>query len=551
MGAELRVAAQRSREEVARLTLAGICDAGAGAHPERRALVIGSESRTYGELRERAERRARQLLGLGARRGDAVGVLLPNCIEYMEYVLGAAMIGAVVVPMNIRFKSRELHHLISDSGMKILLTCSAVEGVVDFVSLLADTLPGLRDAADPRHLDLPSAPALRAIVSLAGTAPFLLPESACAPHDGPLPERPTPQDAFLILYTSGTTANPKGCIVPHRGITSNAWAIVEMFGLGADDLWWCPLPMFHIGGLVFGITMLAAGGTYVGMTHFDPEAALDMIERMPPTFFYPLFPTITLPIVDHPRFATLDHSRMRYMCNLAPPDVQRKVQARVPHAPLIGAFGMTETCGTVAYGDPADDAEARFSTCGRPLPGWEIRIVDPETRRDLATGAKGEIAVRGVGLFQGYYEDPELTARQHREDGFFLTGDVGSLDAQGRLTFHGRFKDQLKVGGENVSALEVESFLATHPAVSLAQVVGVPDTKYGEIPAAFIELNPGASATEQEMIDFCTGKIARFKVPRHVRFVREWPMSATKIQKHRLRARLEAELSGEEAGDAG
>jgi acyl-CoA synthetase (AMP-forming)/AMP-acid ligase II len=289
--------------------------------------------------------------------------------------------------------------------------------------------------------------------------------------------------------------------------------------------------------------MFVAGGTYVGMPHFEVEAALDLLETTPPTIFYPLFPTITLPLIDHPRFSAIDTGRMRYICNLAPPDLQRKIQQRIPHAPLIGAFGMTETCGTVAYGAAGDDEATRFTSCGRPLRGWEIKIVDPQTREILPAEAKGEIAVRGVGLFKGYLNDADLTARQHTADGFFLTGDVGALDAEGRLSFHGRFKDQLKVGGENVSALEVESFLATHPKVSLAQVVGAPDEKYGEVPAVFIELKQGETASEREIIDFCTGKIARFKIPRYVRFVQEWPMSATKIQKHKLREQLTAELS--------
>jgi acyl-CoA synthetase (AMP-forming)/AMP-acid ligase II len=526
------------------LTLAAICEAGAIARPERAAIVIGEQSRTFGALWARGERRARQLLGAGLGYGAAVGVLLPNCMEYVELALGAAMIGVVLVPMNIRFKSRELLHLITDAGVRALITRGGVDGGVDFPALLAETLPELVEARDPSRLDLAAAPALRTIISLGGEASFLLPERRVPLHVGELPERAGPEDPLLILYTSGTTANPKGCIVPHRALAANALAIVDEFGLGEADVWWCPLPMFHIGGLVFAITMLAAGGIYVGMPHFEVEAALDLLEKTPPTIFYPLFPTITLPIIDHPRFAGIDTSRMRYICNLAPPDLQRKIQQRVPHAPLIGAFGMTETCGTVAYGSAADDEEARFTTCGRPLSGWEIKVVDQATRETLPVGAKGEIAVRGVGLFKGYFNDPDLTARQRLPDGFFLTGDVGALDAAGRLTFHGRFKDQLKVGGENVSALEVESFLATHPKVSLAQVVGVPDEKYVEVPAVFIELKGGETATEREIIDFCVGKIARFKIPRYVRFLREWPMSATKIQKHKLRELLLAELAG-------
>jgi fatty-acyl-CoA synthase len=532
------------------MTLAGVLRASASAQGDRPAILLDQTEVSFRTLAEAAERRARQMLSAGVRSGDRLGVLLPNCIEYVDIMLGAALIGAITVPMNVRYKARELKHLIVDSGMSALYTCAAIEGVVNFGPLLEEALPGFADVNDPARLDLEAAPKLRVIISLDASYPRFLPEAGIALFKGDLPQAPTPDQTLLLMYTSGTTANPKGCMIANRAILSNAWSIVDRFSLGEEDVWWCPLPMFHIGGILFVMTMLAARGLYAGMSHFDADKAIDMLERHPPTVFYPLFPTITLPVIDHPRFKTLDHSKMRLMFNLAPTDLQRKVQASVPHAPLCAAFGMTETAGTVAYGIPTDGAEARFQTCGHPLPGWEVRILDPQTRQDVPVGARGEIAVRGVGLFDGYFNEPELTRCQHTDAGFFLTGDTGSLDEEGRLSFHGRFKDQLKVGGENVSALEVESFLMTHPAVSLAQVVGLPDEKYGEVPAAFVELRAGASATEREIIDFCTNKIARFKIPRHVRFVTEWPMSATKIVKYRLRERLEAELSGKSQSGA-
>jgi fatty-acyl-CoA synthase len=287
------------------------------------------------------------------------------------------------------------------------------------------------------------------------------------------------------------------------------------------------------------------------MAHFTPDATFDLIEETRPTVFYPLFPTITLALTDHPRFARAKLESIRAVFSVATANVQRKIQAAFPRASLFSAYGMTETCGTVTFNLPGDDEQQRMTTCGSPLPGWELKIVDPETRRDLAAGARGEIAVKGVGLFKGYYNDPALTARQRTPDGFFLTGDIGALDDGGRLSFFGRLKDQLKVGGENVSALEVESFLATHPAIKLAQVVGIPDARYGEVPVAFVEPKGGHEVTEEDVIAFCIGKVARFKIPRHVRVVHEWPMSATKILKYRLRERIEAELAAVSARAAG
>jgi acyl-CoA synthetase (AMP-forming)/AMP-acid ligase II len=214
----------------------------------------------------------------------------------------------------------------------------------------------------------------------------------------------------------------------------------------------------------------------------------------------------------------------------------------MPDAIQVGSFGMTEASGTVCTGSPDEAEERRISRLGRPLPGLEVRIVDPESKHDVHTGLRGEVLVRGYSLFEGYYRDPVKSAQALDQDGWFHTGDIGSLEADGTIMFHGRFKDMLKVGGENVAAAEIEAHLQRHPAVKLAQVVGIPDAKYVEVPAAFVELQPGASATEAELIAHCKADIASFKVPRHVRFVAEWPMSSSKIQKFRLRTQLVGEL---------
>jgi acyl-CoA synthetase (AMP-forming)/AMP-acid ligase II len=209
----------------------------------------------------------------------------------------------------------------------------------------------------------------------------------------------------------------------------------------------------------------------------------------------------------------------------------------------MSAYGITELCGTVIFTELDDPLEARVTTCGRPLPGFEVRVVDPETGDPLPAGQRGELVGRGPSRFDGYFANPEQTRLAIDDEGYFHTGDLCSIDDDGRVLFHGRIKDMLKVGGENVAAVEIESFLATHPAIKLAQVVGVPDDRLLEVPAAFVELNPGAELTEAEVIAYCTGKIAGFKVPRHVRFTDAWPMSATKIQKFRLRDQLLAELT--------
>ena len=228
--------------------------------------------------------------------------------------------------------------------------------------------------------------------------------------------------------------------------------------------------------------------------------------------------------------------------NVGPEDLLRRYQEAFPFAVQVASYGLSEAGGVVAYCSMDDDLDARVTTSGRPFPGIELRVVDPETSETVSADTQGEIWVRGFNLFEGYWKDPAKTAEAMTADGWLRTGDLGSMDPEGRVRYQGRLKDMLKVGGENVAAIEIESFLANHPSVKLAQVVGIPDEKYLEVPAAFVQLHDHAAATADELVEFCRGKIASFKVPRRVVFVDEWPMSATKIQKFRLRQGL---LAGE------
>jgi fatty-acyl-CoA synthase len=333
-------------------------------------------------------------------------------------------------------------------------------------------------------------------------------------------------------------------MLSHRAITLDALGVAERFRIPPGDRWWDPLPLFHSAGIMLMSACVARGATFVSMPRFDPDEAFDLIERERITVHYPLFPTVTLSLMHHPRFRELDLSQARVVVSVAPPDVQRQIQDAYAPATLISAYGITELCGTLIFNELDDDLERRLTTCGTPIPGFEMRVVDPDSGAELPYDERGELIGRGPARFDGYYRNDEQTRAAIDDEGFFHTGDLCSIDAEGRVTYHGRIKDMLKVGGENVAAIEVESFLANHPAVKMAQVVGVPDARLLEVAAAFIELAPGASVTEEEVIAFCTGQIASFKVPRYVRFVTEWPMSATKIQKFRLREELVAELAG-------
>jgi fatty-acyl-CoA synthase len=519
--------------------------------PEDVVVAFPDERVTARDLYARAVDRARSLRALGVVRGDRIGIVMPNTIEYHEMLFGAALLGAVVVTINARYRTAELAYVVADSEVKVVFTHDVISDQVDFVRLLGEALPGLSGAADPRALALADAPDLRACVMLGASSPSgFLDRDAFEELAASVPEEEVDQaaasvyvrDVAIMMYTSGTTAQPKGCPLTHESIVRVAGAMNERFSLTSDDVWWDPLPMFHLSSILPLTSGLLVGARFATMTDFEPAAALEQIERERATYLFATFPTVNQELVDHPDFATRDLSSVRLVNQVAPPDAQLAFQKRFPQATQVSAYGCTELGGIVSQNDPAETDEQRATTTGKPWPGVEIRICDPETGEDLPQGERGEIVGRFWGMFEGYHNDPERNAEAIEPGGWFHTGDIGSLDEDGRIAYHGRTKDMLKVGGENVAALEIESFLSTHPAVRLAQVVGIPDARLVEVPAAFVELSSGASATEEELIEFFRGQIASYKIPRHVRFVSEWPLGATKIQKFKLRERLVEEL---------
>ena len=532
-------------------TLAGLLLRSAERRPDHEALVFPTERFTYATLRDGAVRAARSLAALGVGRGDHVGLLMPNCPDFVLAFFGAQLLGAVVVPVNTRFRSRELGYVFENAELAVLLTSDIVDDHVDFVERIAESVAGL-DGADPERLALHDAPLLRTIVLLGEReAPGMLTRA----RFDEVGERTSADDVLaaaaasradelaLMLYTSGTTAEPKGCLITHDAAI-HAWTTAaERLRITPDDRVWDPLPLFHMSCLGPLIFTTAMGGTLITTTHFAPAAALEQIERERATWLYSVFPPITMALLTDPSFGERDLSRVRGLLNVAPPDTMRLIQDGFAGAINVGGhFGMTEMSGAITCNEWDATPEEQAETHGAPLPETEVRAVDPETGAERPPGVPGELLVRGRGLFRGYHRDPELTATALR-GGWLHSGDLGVIDDQGLVTYLARLKDMLKVGGENVAPAEIESHLSTHPAVKLVQVVGAPDERLGEVVAAFVELAPGREATAEELVDHCRGRIASFKVPQHVRFVDEWPMSATKIQKFQLREQIAAELA--------
>jgi fatty-acyl-CoA synthase len=510
----------------------------------RPALVFPGATINYEDLVTRSRSRAAQLAQLGVGRGDRFGLLMHNGPEMVEFLLAAALVGACAVPINTRFRPPELAHVIADAELKAVITCGGAAGALDYGDRLGAAIPCLADASDPLALSAARFPHLRTVATTAERAEPGLLRLSDLPSADPvaIARKLNPADPLLIMYTSGTTAHPKGCVLTSGALVYNARAIVERLEIPSDDAWWDPLPLFHMGGIMLMSSLFAAGGRFISQAHFTPGEALELIELEHPTVVYPLFPTITLDLIHDPGFAAGHADGVRLVGSVAPPDVQRRIQDAFPSAHLFSAYGITELCGCVAFHSPLDPETQRLTSCGRPMAGFEMRIVDPDTNRELLADERGELVGRGPQMFTGYYGNSDATAAVIDPEGYFHTGDLCSIDPGGEIYYHGRIKDMLKVGGENVSAIEIESFLATHPAIKMAQVVGVPHPRLVEVAAAFIELAPGQELSERDVIDYCEGQLARFKVPRHVRFVSDWPMSATKVQKFRLRERLVEEL---------
>ncbi len=538
------MAAGGSRFVVRATTVGDLLSSAAQEWPEAE-IIFPSERTTLPELDRRTDALARSLVAAGAGPGRHVGVLLPPSLELVATLFAIAKTGATIVPINDRFRGAEIRYLVTHADLTLLVTTADAGDGPDLVGRVRDAFPDLADA-----------PLLRHVLVTGGTEPAgttALASFASAAERVPASELERMRqgirlgDAAFLMYTSGTSAEPKGCLLSHEAWTRQGRSIaLARYGLEPGDTFWCPLPLFHNGAIATLFACLSSGASYCHAGRFDPGVAVAQLAGERCTHALPAFETIWLRVLDHPDFATADLSNLRVLLNAGSPDLLRVLQERVPWAVQLSNYGSTEAAGHFSMTLVSDPLERRLHTCGEPLPGMEARIVDPETRTPLPAGERGEIEIRGVSRFSGYYKAPELTASVIDEDGWFRTGDLGSLDADGRLAFHGRLKDMLKVGGENVAAAEVEGFLAQHPAVNVAQVVGAPDEYYAEVPAAFVELAPGASLEEGELIEHCLGRIATFKVPRYVRFVDEWPMSGTKIKKFVLRERIRTELA--EAG---
>jgi fatty-acyl-CoA synthase len=510
----------------------------------REALAFQGKRWTFAELHAGVDAAAKGLLQLGIAPGDRVALWMVNRPEWLHAMFAIMKIGAVLVPVNTRFRTDDMTYVLGHSdAVAVILTDRS--GPVDYLGMMREVAPGLGARPDPRF------PALRHVLAVSDRAhPDTIGwremvEDGRRVSDDALHERARavdPGESAFVFYTSGTTGFPKGAVHDHR-IIRNTSDMADRMGVTVDDVILMYLPLFHAFGFICGALMsLITGARQVLTETFDGNACVDLIASEKATMIHG-FDTHYAELLDAQGRNPRDVSSVRTgICGTgmasAVPIARR---ARHTFGNLMTGFGMSEI-GIATLSGLDSTEEQCVEANGYPLPGCEVRVVDPATGLDQPVSVPGEILGRSYMVTQGYYKKPEDTARALDADGWFHTGDMGVMRSDGHLRFLGRYKDMLKIGGENVDPMEVEGFLMSHAAIRMAAVVGVPDARLSEVVVAFVQVEPGEKLTEREVIEHCRGRVASFKTPRHIAFVDEFPMTSTgKIQKVKLRERARSE----------
>ncbi|MQY37983.1 3-[(3aS,4S,7aS)-7a-methyl-1,5-dioxo-octahydro-1H-inden-4-yl]propanoyl:CoA ligase [Streptomyces sp. RB17] len=515
-------------------------------YADTEAVVEGRTRITYGELGARVERAAAACLASGVRAGDRVAVWAPNTPDWIVSALGAVTAGAVLVPLNTRFKGTEAADVLRRSGARLLFVTGTFLGASYVASLRRGAGQGVPDAG---RGPLPGLPELEEVVVLSEDAPpdFRTWKDFLAGGEGVGAAEVRARSAELdgadvsdIIYTSGTTGRPKGAVITHTQ-TLRAYAIwADLAGLRAGDRYLIINPFFHTFGYKAGvIACLMRGATMIPQPVFNVETALANIaaERVS---VLPGPPTLLQSLLDHPSRDAYDLSALRLVVTgaaVVPLTLVERLRTELGVGTVLTAYGLSEASGIVTMCRRGDEPSVIASTSGRAIPGTELRLVDAKGA-SVDTGTPGEVLVRGFNVMRGYYEDAEATSEAISADGWLRTGDVGVLDSSGNLRITDRIKDMFIVGGFNAYPAEIEQLLALHPAVREAAVIGVPDARLGEVAKAFVVRHPGSVLTSDDLIAWARREMANYKVPRAVEFVGELPRNASgKVVKGALRGR--------------
>ncbi len=535
----------------------------AGRFPDRPALVVRHQNvrLTYSELRQRVDALAAGFIALGLQPGERIGIWSPNNVEWVLTQFATAKAGLILVNINPAYRSHELEYAVNKVGCSALILSPALK-TSNYLDILREIAPEVASCA-PGALKSKKLPTLHTVIRLGtektpGMLNFADVEEAATPQATEQLEALASvlqfDDPINIQFTSGTTGSPKGATLTHHNILNNGFFIGEAMRLTEIDRLCIPVPFYHCFGMVLGnLACLTHGSCMVIPSEaFDPLAVLQTVEAEKCTGLHGV-PTMFIAILGHADFKTFDLSSLRTGIMAGSPcpiEVMRKVIQEMHQSEITIAYGMTETSPVSFQSSTTDPLERRVSTVGRIHPHVEVKIIDADGVI-VAPGITGELLTRGYSVMRGYWGDEVNTAATIDAARWMHTGDLATIDAEGYCNIVGRIKDLVIRGGENIYPREIEEFLYTHPDIADVQVFGIPDSKYGECLCAWIKVRPDANLGEHEVIQFCKGKIAHYKVPAHIRFVEVFPMTVTgKIQKFIMRQAMIDELNLQEAKTA-
>jgi len=524
--------------------------------PYNDAVVSMPQARrlTYAEFASQIDHIARGLLGMGFSKGDRVGVWSTNNIEWLLLQMATARIGVTLVNINPAYQTKELAYALQRSEVHGLFLIPEFRSS-DYIAMLLELLPELKNTA-PDTLSNSEFPHLRRIILYDPAAP----EATQRPYPGfgvwqellqladevshnmldEITASLDMDDPINIQYTSGTTGFPKAVVLTHHNILNNAWFTAEAMHFSDQDRLCIPVPFYHCFGMVLANLLCCATGAcaVIPSEHFDPLATLQAVESERCSAIHGV-PTMFIAELEHPRFSEFDLSTLRtgIMAGApCPPELMTRVIEQMHCREILIGYGETEASPITHLTTRDDSFERRIETVGHNLPHQEVKVVDTESGQTVSMGEIGEVCFRGYHIMQGYYADSEATAKAVDQQGWLHSGDLGSMDADGYLRITGRLKEMIIRGGENIYPREIEDFIFTHPKVAEVAVFGIPDEFYGEEIMAWIQPHTTESCTEEEIRDFCTGKIAHFKIPKYIWFVDEFPLTVTgKLQKFRMR----------------
>lgn len=534
--------------ELLNVTIGDLFDQTVDKYPEKDALVYVDRGlrHSYAELQKICNQAAKGLMKLGIQKGEHIAILATNYPEWVYTQFASAKMGAVLVTVNPNYRAFELDYLLKQSDVTTLIL---IEGYrdVNYVEMLNEVVPELT-SSELGKLVSEKLPFLKNVILIGDRkVPGMfnwsdLMELGKSVSDEELAQRQAalkPAEPINMQYTSGTTGFPKGVMLTHFNILNNANYVAECMNFSEQDRLCFPVPLFHCFGCVMStLACVTKGATMVPIEAFDPVAVLEAVEKEKCTALHgvPTMFIAELAVLDNRPF-DLSSLRTGIMAGApCPIEVMKAVVARMNMSEVTIAYGQTEFSPVITQTRVNDPIELRVSTVGRAIPHVEVKIVDPETGETVPAGVQGELCARGFGTMKGYYKMPDATAAAVDTEQWLHTGDLATMDENGYCKITGRLKDMIIRGGENIYPREIEEFLYTNPKVMDVQVVGVPDIKYGEEVLAVIRLKEGENSSVEEIKEYCQGKIARHKIPKYIKFVAEYPTTASgKIQKYKLR----------------